>query len=115
MNLTNGGFTMGKLYEGNVSIYANNETKKINIKANPNGTYNRDNVGDLLAKMQEHANKLKFTLHTFVPAEYKGKTSGLVPVLLANMRFGGKPYLAMLPEKKLSTPVNKKSNIVDLA
>ena len=38
---------MGKLYEGNVEVYANHETKKVNLRPNPKGAFNKENVSEL--------------------------------------------------------------------
>ena len=50
---------MGKLYEGNVELFANHKTKKVNIRPNPEGKFNKENVSELYNKMKEHATKLK--------------------------------------------------------
>ena len=98
---------MGKQYEGNVEIYANHETKKINIRPNPKGGYNKENVSELYKTMKKHSDKLGYTMNIYVPDASKAEE----PLLLASYRFGGKPYLAMLPKKDMSTTVTKKSNI----
>ena len=46
---------MGKLYEGNVELFANYKTKKVNIRPNPEGKFNKENVSELYNKMKEHA------------------------------------------------------------
>mgnify|MGYP003134250741 FL=1 len=98
---------MGKLYEGNVEVTANHKTKKINIRPNPEGKFNKENVADLYAVMKKHADKLKYEMNLFVPDASKAE----VPVILANLRFGGKPYLAMLPMLTQVNQPNKKSDI----
>lgn len=98
---------MGKLYEGNVELFANHKTKKVNIRPNPEGKFNKENVSELYNKMKEHATKLKYEMNLFVPDANKAEQ----PVLLASMRFGGKPYLAMLEKRDLSTAPSRKSDI----
>ena len=58
---------MGKLYEGNVELFANHKTKKVNIRPNPEGKFNKENVSELYNKMKEHATKLKYEMNLFVP------------------------------------------------
>ena len=98
---------MGKLYEGNVELFANHKTKKVNIRPNPEGKCNKENVSELYNKMKEHATKLKYEMNLFVPDANKAE----VPVLLMNPRFGGKPYLAMLEKRELTNTASKKSDI----
>ena len=101
---------MGKLYEGNVEVFTNKETKKVNIRPNPEGDFNRENVNDLYKFMKQVADKTGFKMNLFVPDANKAE----VPVLLASLRFGGKPYLAMLEDKKLSTGTIKKSSPIEV-
>ena len=98
---------MGKLYEGNVELFANHKTKKVNIRPNPEGKFNKENVSELYNKMKEHATKLKYEMNLFVRDANKAE----VPVLLMNPRFGGKPYLAMLEKRELTNTASKKSDI----
>ena len=98
---------MGKLYEGNVELFANHKTKKVNIRPNPEGKFNKENVSELYNKMKEHATKLKYEMNLFVPDANKAE----VPVLLMNPWFGGKPYLAMLEKRELTNTASKKSDI----
>jgi len=98
---------MGKVYEGNVEVFANHKTKKINIRPNPEGKFNKENVADLYAVMKKHADKLKYEMNLFVPDANKAEQ----PVLLASLRFGGKPYLAMLEKRDLTSQPNRKSDI----
>ena len=88
---------MGKLYEGNVELFANHKTKKVNIRPNPEGKFNKENVSELYNKMKEHATKLKYEMNCLYPDANKAE----VPVLLASLRFGGKPYLAMLEKREV--------------
>ena len=101
---------MGKLYEGNVEVFTNKETKKVNIRPNPEGDFNKENVNDLYKFMKQVADKTGFKMNLFVPDASKAE----VPVLLASLRFGGKPYLAMLEDKKLSTGTTKKSSPIEV-
>ena len=98
---------MGKLYEGNVEVFANHKTKKINIRPNADGKFNKENVSDLYGVMKKHADKLKYEMNLFVPDTSKAEQ----PVLLASLRFGGKPYLAMLEKRDLTSSPSRKSDI----
>lgn len=102
---------MGKLYEGNVEVFTNKETKKVNIRPNPEGDFNRENVGQLYKYMKQLAEKKGYTMSLFVPDASKAEQ----PVLLASLRFGGKPYLAMLEKRDLSTgSIAKKSSPIEV-
>ena len=101
---------MGKIYEGNVEVFTNKETKKVNIRPNPDGDFNKENVGDLYKFMKQVAEKTGFKVNMFVPDANKAE----VPVLLASLRFGGKPYLAMLEKKDLSTGTIKKASPIEV-
>ena len=98
---------MGKTYEGNVEVFTNKETKKVNIRPNPEGDFNKENVTALYKFMKQVADKTGFTMQLFIPDASKAEQ----PVLLMNPRFGGKPYLAMLEKKDLSTGTKKASPI----
>ena len=94
---------MGKLYEGNVELFANHTIKKVNIRPNPEGKFNKENVSELYNKMKEHATRLKYEMNLFVPDANKAE----VPVILQKF---GKPYLAMLDKRDTTSP-SKKNNI----
>ena len=101
---------MGKTYEGNVEVFTNKETKKVNIRPNPDGDFNKENAGALYKFMKQVADKTGFTMQLFIPDASKAEQ----PVLLMNPRFGGKPYLAMLEKKDLSTGTIKKSSPIEV-
>ena len=101
---------MGKTYEGNVEVYTNKETKKVNIRPNPNGDFNKENAGALYKFMKHVADKKGFKMSLYIPDASKAEQ----PVLLMNPRFGGKPYLAMLEKKDLSTGTIKKSSPIEV-
>ena len=101
---------MGKTYEGNVEVYTNKETKKVNIRPNPNGDFNKENAGALYKFMKQVADKTGFTMQLFIPDASKAEQ----PVLLMNPRFGGKPYLAMLEKKDYSTGTIKKASPIEV-
>ena len=44
---------MGKTYEGNVEVFTNKETKKVNIRPNPDGDFNKENAGALYKFMKQ--------------------------------------------------------------
>ena len=80
-------------YNGNVSIIKNTKNA-IAVKADAEGKYNQENVGELYAAMQKHNKAIEgSTLNAFTP-EPKG--TNLQPVLLSGL--GNQPYLALLPE-----------------
>ena len=101
---------MGKTYEGNVEGFTNKETKKVTIRPNPEGDFNKENVGQLYKYMKELADKTGFKMNLYIPDANKAEQ----PVLLMNPRFGGKPYLAMLEKKDLSTGTIKKSSPIEV-
>ena len=101
---------MGKTYEGNVEVFTNKETKKVNIRPNPNGDFNKENVTALYKFMKQVADKTGFKMSLFIPDANKAE----VPVLLASPRFGGKPYIAMLEDKKFSTGTTKNSSPIEV-
>ena len=101
---------MGKTYEGNVEVFTNKETKKVNIRPNPDGDFNKENAGALYKFMKQVADKTGFTMQLFIPDASKAEQ----PVLLMNPRFGGKPYLAMLEKKDLSTGTIKKASPIEV-
>lgn len=99
---------MGKLYEGNVEIYCNDETKKVNIRANPKGAFNKENVSELYKTMKKHADSLGYTMVMYVPDASKAEQ----PLLLTSYQFGGKPYLAMLEKRDTNSSVGKKKSSI---
>jgi hypothetical protein len=101
---------MGKQYEGNVEVFVNKETKKVNIRPNPEGDFNKENADALYKFMKQVADKTGFKLNMFVPDSSKAE----VPVLLASMRFGGKPYLAMLDKIDESKSSVKKTSPIEV-
>ena len=98
---------MGKQYEGNVEVFTNKTTKKVNIRPNPKGEFNKENVKDLYKHMKMVADKTGYVMNLYIPDANKAE----VPVLLTSYQFGGKPYLAMLEDKKDSKYTKKESNI----
>lgn len=94
---------MGKQYEGNVEVFVNDTTKKVNIKENSDGHFNKENVKELYKFMKQVADKTGYKLNIFIPDASKAEE----PVIL--QRFG-KPYLAML-DKRNTTTSSKKSPI----
>ena len=90
---------MGKQYEGNVEVFINKNTKRVNIRPNSEGDFNKENANELYKFMKQVADKTGFDMNLFVPDSAKAE----VPVLLASLRFGGKPYLAMLDKRDTST------------
>ena len=70
------------------------------------GKFNKENA-ELYNKMKEHDTKLKYEMQLFVPDANKAEQ----PVILASLRFGGKPYLAMLEKSDLQLVLSRKSDI----
>jgi len=60
--------------------------------------------------MKQVADKKGFKMSLYIPDASKAEQ----PVLLMNPRFGGKPYLAMLEKKDLSTGTIKKSSPIEV-
>ena len=101
---------MGKTYEGNVEVFTNKETKKVNIRPNPDGDFNKENADALYKFMKQVADKTGYTMQLFVPDASKAEQ----PVILANPRFGGKPYLAMLEKRDLRAGTIKKASPIEV-
>ena len=95
---------MGKRYEGNVEVFINNTTKKVKIKENSDGFFNKENVAKLYKVMKQVADKKGYELGIYIPDPNKAE----VPVIL--QRFG-KPYLALLKDDKGYKTSPKKSPI----
>jgi len=81
---------MAKLYTGNVSIVLNTK-REITVKADPEGTWSADNVGECWAKMQELGKKHK------APVKVFDKLGGKNPVLLYT--YENSPYMALMPTR----------------
>ena len=69
-----------------------------------------ENADALYKFMKQVADKTGFTMQLFIPDASKAEQ----PVLLMNPRFGGKPYLAMLEKKDLSTGTIKKTSPIEV-
>ena len=109
-----------KTYEGNVSIKVTT-TDKVTVEKNPEGKFNAQNVDELLKAMIEVYHKCKadpviskerpnLCLGFFNPEKGWDDTKlkckkGFNPVLLAG--YGGTPYLAILPERDVSSTPRK--------
>lgn len=81
---------MAKNYEGNVSVYLNTKNRIV-LSEDPTGSYSNDNVEQLHKTMLSLAKKHKAEVKVFKP-DPTGTT------LTIKAGYGGKPYLAMLPE-----------------
>ena len=80
---------MGKTYEGNVEVFTNKETRR--LTSDTIDDFNKENADALYKFMKQVADKTGYTMQLFVPDASKAEQ----PVILANPRFGGKPYLCV--------------------
>lgn len=81
---------MAKNYEGNVSVYLNTKNRLV-LEEDPSGEFSNDNVEKLHKTMLSLAKKHSADIKLFKP-DPTGTT------LTIKAGYGGKPYLAMLPE-----------------
>ena len=94
---------MAQIYDGTVSIIKNT-VNKITVKADSEGKYSQENVGELFTSMKKHNKAIEGSiLNPFTP-EPNGKN--LQPVLLSGR--GNSPYLALLPEQDEKTAQARK-------
>ena len=84
---------MAQIYDGTVSIIKNT-VNKITTKADSEGKYSQENVGELYTEMKKHNKAIEGSILAPFTPEPNGKN--LQPVLLSGR--GNTPYLAMLPE-----------------
>ena len=83
---------MAKIYKGRVSVYSNNQNQLV-VKPDDEGKFNHENVAELYKTMCQLAKKHKMEVRVFKPEQL-----GDTPVLMADR--WGKPYIALLPERK---------------
>ena len=112
---------MARLFTGNVSV-ALNTKNKIVVKANAEGKYNQENVGDLHKAMTKAAIDLKDRGTADEPVKFAPFTpprltaeeiKTIQPVLLEG--FGKSPYMAMLPEQdEKASSTRRKVEILDV-
>lgn len=83
---------MAKIYKGQVSVYTNSNNQLI-VKADVEGKFSHENVKELYKTMCQLAKDHKMEVRVFKPEQL-----GDTPVLMADR--WGKPYIALLPERK---------------
>lgn len=88
---------MAKIYQGNVSVFSNTKNELV-VKADDDGKFSHENVAELYTTMVALGKKHKMTVRV-----YKPEATGDTPVLMTD-RYG-KPYIALLPERKAPSKV----------
>lgn len=83
---------MAKIYQGQVSVYTNSNNQLI-VKPDVEGKFSHANVAELYKTMLTLGKKHKMEVRVFKPEQL-----GDTPVLMADR--WGKPYIALLPERK---------------
>lgn len=78
-----------------VSVYQAPISKKVIIKADPDGKFSNDNADALLVAMLGAAKKLGVPANVYTPAAHVDRTD-LSPVIM--FKTGREPYVAMFPE-----------------
>ena len=83
---------MAKIYQGKVSVFSNSN-KQLVVKPDDSGNFNHENVSELYKTMLTLGKKHKMEVRVFKPEQ-----GGDTPVLMTDR--WGKPYVALLPERK---------------
>lgn len=83
---------MAKIYQGKVSVYSNDKNQLV-VKPDDEGKFDCNNTAELYKTMVQLGKKHKMEVRVFKP-----ETGGDTPVLMADR--WGKPYIALLPERK---------------
>ena len=83
---------MAKIYQGKVSVFANSN-KQLVVKPDDTGKFDSTNTAELYKTMCELGKKHKMEVRVFKPEQ-----GGDTPVLMTDR--WGKPYVALLPERK---------------
>jgi hypothetical protein len=83
---------MAKIYQGQVSVYTNSNNQLI-VKPDAEGKFSHENIAELYKTMLTLSKKHKMEVRVFKPEQL-----GDTPVLMADR--WGKPYIALLPERK---------------
>jgi hypothetical protein len=83
---------MAKIYQGQVSVYTNSNNQLI-VKPDASGKFSHENIAELYKTMLTLSKKHKMEVRVFKPEQL-----GDTPVLMADR--WGKPYIALLPERK---------------
>lgn len=96
---------MAKIYQGKVSVYSNSKQQLV-VKPDDSGKFDYANVAELYKTMVALGKKHKLEVRVFKP-----EANGDTPVLMTD-RYG-KPYIALLPERK--APGTVKISVTKLA
>jgi len=96
---------MAKIYQGKVSVYSNSKQQLV-VKPDDSGNFTHENVSELYKTMLALGKKHKLEVRVFKP-----EANGDTPVLMTD-RYG-KPYIALLPERK--APGTVKVTVTKLA
>lgn len=88
---------MAKIYQGKVSVFSNTKNELV-VRPDNDGKFTQDNVQELYTTMVALGKKHKMTVRV-----YKPEATGDTPVLMTD-RYG-KPYIALLPERKAPSKV----------
>ncbi len=83
---------MAKIYQGKVSVFANSNQQLV-VKPDDSGKFDMNNAAELYKTMVQLGKKHKMEVRVFKPEQ-----GGDTPVLMADR--WGKPYIALLPERK---------------
>lgn len=88
---------MAKIYQGKVSVFSNANNQLV-VRADEDGKFTHENVQELYTTMVALGKKHKMEVRVFKP-----DTGGDTPVLMSDR--WGKPYVALLPERKAPSKV----------
>jgi hypothetical protein len=86
---------MAKIYQGQVSVYTNSNNQLI-VKPDADGKFSHANVAELYKTMLTLSKKHKMEVRVFKPDTETANCD--TPLLMADR--WGKPYIALLPERK---------------
>ena len=85
---------MAKIYQGQVSVFSN-ANKQLVVKPDVEGKFSHENVAELYSTMLTLGKKHKMDVRVFKP---ENEANCDTPLLMADR--WGKPYIALLPERK---------------
>ncbi len=85
---------MAKIYQGQVSVFSNSNNQLV-VKPDVEGKFSHVNVAELYKTMLTLGKKHKMEVRVFKP---ENEANCDTPLLMADR--WGKPYIALLPERK---------------
>ena len=85
---------MAKIYQGKVSVFSNSN-KQLVVKPDDSGKFDMNNVAELYKTMIDLGKKHKMEVRVFKP---ENEVNCDTPLLMSDR--WGKPYIALLPERK---------------